>query len=40
VPKHNLESMLEIYFKWWLEKGDLEPKEYPLEQRILEKLNK
>ena len=40
VSKHNLESMLEIYFKWWLEKGDLEPKEYPLEQRILEKLNK
>ena len=38
VSKHNLESMLEIYFKWWLEKGDLEPKEYPLERRILEKL--
>lgn len=37
-PKHDLSSMLEIYYKWWLEKGDLEPKAYPLEQRILEKL--
>jgi nucleoside-diphosphate-sugar epimerase len=37
-PKHDLLRMLQIYYKWWLEKGDLEPKEYPLETRILEKL--
>lgn len=40
TPKHDLLGMLEIYFEWWLQKGDLEPKVYPLEQRILEKLTK
>jgi nucleoside-diphosphate-sugar epimerase len=39
-PKHDLLSMLEIYYKWWLEQGDLEPKEYSLEHRILEDLKK
>jgi len=39
IPKFSLEDMLTTYYKWWLEKSDLAPKEYPLENRIKEGLN-
>ena len=35
TPKKSLSDMLEIYFEWWLRQGDLAPKQYGLEQRIL-----
>lgn len=38
TPKFSLEDMLTTYYKWWLEKSDLAPKEYPLENRIKEGL--
>ncbi len=37
-PKENLKSMLEIYYTWWKANCDLIPKEYPLEQRILQSV--
>ncbi len=39
TPKVDLPKMLEIYFEWWMALPDHEPKEYPLEQRILQSLN-
>lgn len=38
VAKENLDSMMKIYYKWWLENCDPTPKEYPLEQRVLQEL--
>jgi nucleoside-diphosphate-sugar epimerase len=37
-PQHDLLRMLEIYYEWWMAKGDLAPKTNELEQRILDKL--
>ena len=34
IPKFSLEEMLATYYSWWLNKSDLAPKEYPLENRI------
>lgn len=36
TPKFSLEEMLNTYYTWWLDKSDLAPKEYPLENRIKE----
>ena len=38
--KENLDSMMKIYYKWWLENCDPTPKEYPLEQRVLQELER
>jgi nucleoside-diphosphate-sugar epimerase len=35
APKVDLEESLKIYFNWWMALHNHEPKEYPLEQRIL-----
>lgn len=38
TPKENLDSMLKIYYTWWLNNCDPTPKEYVLEQRVLQEL--
>ena len=38
VPSKTLTDSLDIYYKWWTAQGDLEPKEYELENEILATL--
>jgi nucleoside-diphosphate-sugar epimerase len=38
VPEYSLEKSLSRYLQWWLDQGDLAPKEYELENRVLAAL--
>ncbi|MCX6429756.1 MAG: NAD-dependent epimerase/dehydratase family protein [Actinobacteria bacterium] len=38
VPEYTLEKSLARYLQWWTDQGDLAPKEYDLENRILSAL--
>lgn len=38
APRTSLKEALDLYYKWWVREGELQPREYPLESRILASL--
>lgn len=40
AAKEDLDSMMKLYYEWWLDNCDHTPKEYPLEQQILTSMGK